>query len=270
MTPPFPDGWRGLIVTLCALLAGCGNLGSWRLLAPADHGMEAIGPGLYVEPAMNVAERNDLVVQINRGRSLVAAFFGTVESSPVIVACVSTECAVRFGSGGARAAAFGDYAIRLSPNGLTAALIAHEWGHAELYRRVGGVWAIHRIPRWFDEGIAVVIADEPRHSPENWGEIQRRGYPTPALSELVTYRDWIKAVQHYGETRGDQPDNLRVVYSTAGNELRRWLACAGKSGAIELLAAVGNGEEFASAYAGLERRCANRAGIGREPDEEPG
>ena len=263
MAPPFPEGWRGLIVTLCALLAGCGNLGSWRLLAPADHGMEVIRPGLYVEPAMSAAERNDLMGQINHGHRLVTAFFGTIESSPAIVACVSTECAVRFGSGGGRAAAFGDSAIRLAPNGLTAAMVAHEWGHAELYRRVGGVWAIHRIPRWFDEGIAVVIADEARHSAENWAEIQRRGYPTPALSELVSYRDWIKALQHYGEMRGDHPENLRVIYSTAGNELRRWLACAGKAGLIELLTAIRNGEEFASAYAGLERRCANRAESGR-------
>jgi hypothetical protein len=226
-----------------------------RLLAPLENGMTELQPRVYVEPGMTHAQRSQLILQIAEGRRQVEAFFGSVESMPDIVACSTAECAVRFGSGGARAAALGDYAIRLSPDGLTAALVAHEWAHAEVYRRVGGAWAIPRIPRWFDEGIAVVIANEPRHSAENWARIQARGLTTPALSELTTYRDWIRAVQHYGETRGDHADNLRVVYSTAGNELRRWLSCTGKHGVIDLLAAVRDGTDFEAVYRRLESDC---------------
>ena len=201
---------------------------------------------------MNREQRDELRKQIAIGRDSVERFWGEITTSPYFVACVTNTCAARFGSQGARATAFGDSAIRLSPNGLIAPLVAHEWSHVELYRRMGGGWHMQKIPRWFDEGIAVAIANEPRHSEENWLEIQRRGLLTPALSELSSLSDWISAVKKYGETNVDDPSNLRVVYSVAGHELRRWLACSGASGSLSLLAAVRAGELFAEAYTRLD------------------
>ncbi|WP_201494270.1 hypothetical protein [Rubrivivax sp. A210] len=244
--------WRSVLLAACALLlAGCGTLNSARMLAPSLSGMEEWRPGLFVEPAMSAAQRQALEQQIALGRAQVERFFGAIVTAPYFVACISFDCARRFGSYGERAAAFGDSAIRLSPDGLQAALVAHEWSHAELYRRVGGWWRISAIPRWFDEGVAVVLADEARHSPANWQEIQRRGLSTPTLDELVTRRDWTEAVRRYGETRAEDPDNLRRVYSTAGHELRGWLACAGREGLAGLLAGVDQGQAFDALYARL-------------------
>ena len=237
-----------VLAAVALLLTACGSLHSARMLAPTSFGLEAAGPKLYVEPAMTAEQRQTLQVQIDAGRAQVARFYGEITTAPYFVACITAECAQRFGSYGERAAAFGDSAIRLAPNGQAAALVAHEWSHAEIYHRVGGAWHVGAVPRWFDEGLAVVVAGENLHSEANWLEIQRRGLATPPLTALVSRADWTAAVQHYGETQGDVPGNLRLVYSTAGHEVRHWLACAGPAGTLALLAAVREGEPFDGAY----------------------
>ena len=246
---------RALIAAGAALLTGCGALHNARMWFPAASGMDEVTAGLYVEPAMTAQQRQALQQQIELGRAQVEAFYGSITTAPYFVACVTAQCDVRFGSYGELATAFGDVAIRLSLNRRLPRLVAHEWSHAELYRRVGGWRHIGKIPRWFDEGVAVVVADEALHAPANWQEITRRGQPTPPLTELVSRRDWAAAVKKYGETRGDDPNNLRVVYSTAGHEVRAFLACAGRAGVAAVLDAVQADEPFGAAYARVGRRC---------------
>lgn len=226
------------------------------MLSPGSFGMDEVNAKLYVEPAMGVEQRQDLQRQIGIGRAQVEHFYGDITTAPCFVACVTAECALRFGSYGERAAAFGASAIRLSHNGLAAALVAHEWSHVELYQRVGGWPRVAQIPRWFDEGVAVAVAGEARHSEANWREIQSRGIPAPALTELVSRSDWNAALIKYGETRPEDPGNLRAVYSAAGHEVRHWLACAGPAGTAALLTAVSEGAAFDSAYRRIGGSCA--------------
>ena len=248
---------RGAFAGLAVLLSACGNLNSARMWAPAAFGMDTDEAQLHVEPAMSADQRLALQRQIMIGRGQVERFFGQISTEPYFVACATDACALRFGSYGEPAAAFGDLAIRLtSPRGFTAPLVAHEWSHVETYRRAGGWWRMRHVPRWFDEGLAVVVAAEPRHSEANWREIQRRGVATPALSELVSRSGWVTALRKYGEIEIDDPNNLRAVYSTAGHELRQWLACAGPPGAVALLAAVQAGESFDLAYRRIGGACA--------------
>lgn len=251
---------RVLLFTFGALtLSGCGVVHSARMWFPKASGMDEVSPLLYVEPVMTAEQRQELQRQIELGRDLVARFHGDVRTRPVIVACLTRTCDERFGSYGGRAAAYGDIAIRLSAEGQSAPLIAHEWSHAEVYRRAGGWWKSRQMPRWFDEGIAVVVADEPRHSERNWQDIRHRGLPTPSLGELVSFSDWGAALRRYGETAGDVPDNLRVVYTTAGHEVRTFLACAGPTGIETVLEALRAGVAFNDAYATAQSACPGRA-----------
>jgi len=247
---------KGLLLGICTvMLSGCSALHSARMWAPQAAGMEPVGPHLYVEPAMPPAQRQHLLEQIEMGHAMVAGFYGSVTTQPYIVACITQACDQRFGSYGGRAAAYGDMAIRLSPDGLSAPLIAHEWSHAEVYRRVGGWWAARQLPRWFDEGIAVVVANEARHTEHNWQAIQDRQLPVPALGELVSFSDWGQALQQYGETAGDVPGNFRVVYTTAGHAVRDFLSCAGMAGLHTVLAAMRAGTGFDEAYRSAKSSC---------------
>ena len=253
---------------LALLLSACGSLHSFRMAAPGAFGMEKVGAALYVEPEMPREQRDRLVQQIALGRAQVERFYGTLETTPFIAACATPDCSARFGSYGERATAFGDGAIRLSHNGRAAPLVAHEWSHTEVFHRVGGWTKVGRLPRWFDEGLAVAIADEPLHAEANWQEIGRRGLPVPALADLVSREQWTAAIRQYGETLGDVPGNLRVVYTTAGHEVRRWLGCAGTDRALALIAAVRAGEAFEAAHARLGAACGDAAAAGNEAPRE--
>jgi hypothetical protein len=217
--------------------------------------MDEVDPQLYVEPVMSAEQRQEVQRQINIGRAVVETFYGDITTAPYFVACITAECDDRFGSYGERAAAYGDLAIRLSAKGLSAPLIAHEWSHAELYRRAGGWWNARKIPRWFDEGVAVVVANEPRHSEDNWCEIQRRALPIPQLIALTSFSDWGDAVRKYGETAGDTPGNLHVVYTAVGHKVRTFLSCSGPTGVATVLGAVRSGSTFGDAYAMVSAKC---------------
>ena len=223
---------------------------------PKSFGMDEVNPRLYVEPTMTAAQRQEVQRQIDIGRAQVERFYGGITTTPYFVACISRECDVRFGSYGQPAAAYGDMAIRLWAPGLSAPVVAHEWSHAEFYRRAGGWWYARKIPRWFDEGVAVVVANEARHSDDNWQEIQRQGLPTPKFDELISFSDWGAAVNKYGETAGEVPSNLHVVYTTAGHEVRRLVSCAGPTGIASVLGAVNAGSAFDEAYAVVRGKCA--------------
>jgi hypothetical protein len=248
------------VIASLLTLSGCGALHSAPMWAPKVYGMDEVTPILYVEPIMSSEQRLELQKQIELGRNQTHQFYGGIVTNPYFVACLTNECAERFGSYGQRAAAYGDMAIRLTAKGLTAQLVAHEWSHAELYRRVGGWWNARRIPRWFDEGVAVIVANEPKHSHENWQEIHMLKLATPKLAELISFGDWGRAVQKYGETSGDVPTNKHVVYTEAGHEVRTLLECRGQSAAIEVLDSVRSGEDFDGAYERLKGTCSRQVG----------
>jgi len=247
---------NGILLGVCAVtLSGCGTIHSARMWFPKVSGMDEVDPQLYVEPVMSVEQRQEVQRQINIARAAVETFYGDITTTPYFVACLTTECDDRFGSYGQRAAAYGDLAIRLSPKGLSAPLIAHEWSHVELYRRAGGWWHARKIPRWFDEGVAVVVANEPRHSEDNWREIQRRGLSMPQLGALNSFGDWGDAVRKHGETAGDHVGNLHLVYTAAGHAVRTFLSCTGPSGVATVLGAVRSGSTFDDAYARVSAKC---------------
>jgi len=257
------DASRGVRLSLrwvllgasATLLTACGTVHSARMWFPKTFGMDEVNPRLYAEPAMTAEQRQEVERQINSGRAQVERFYGSITSAPYFVACITRECDVRFGSYGQPAAAYGELAIRLWAKGLAAPVVAHEWSHAELYHRAGGWWYARKIPRWFDEGVAVVVANESRHSEENWREIQRQGLPIPRFDELISFKDWGVAINKYGETAGDVPSNLRVVYTTAGHEVRGFLSRAGPTGVAAVLDAVSAGSAFDEAYARVGGKC---------------
>jgi hypothetical protein len=77
--------------------------------APKVYGMEEVTPSLYVEPTMSAEQRLELQRQIELGRNQTHHFYGGIATNPYFVACLTNECAERFGSYGQRAAAFGDW-----------------------------------------------------------------------------------------------------------------------------------------------------------------
>ncbi|PWE50584.1 hypothetical protein DEM26_06670 [Thioclava sp. NG1] len=168
--------WRVIRVSLLALLAG-GLLGLIALLwfypvlaaglCPRCFGLDRAAPGIFVEHEMSRAERRDLVETVDAARDTVAQFYPTREAHTRILACTSDACDRRLGGRGAAAVTYslGAWAVvRVAPRGLTETILAHELTHTETHARLGVLGQVRgRMPAWFDEGLAVLVSNDPRY-----------------------------------------------------------------------------------------------------------
>jgi hypothetical protein len=145
------------------LAAGTGIVVAYPAVAatacPGCYGLERLRPGLHVEPGLDEERRRQVSDAVAEGTRRVAGFFGDLRSDPQFLACVSDGCYERVGGGGERGVAVLNRAVMLSPRGIDPVIAAHELTHVELHARLDGA----AVPQWFDEGLAVLVADDPRY-----------------------------------------------------------------------------------------------------------
>lgn len=189
----------------------------------------------------------------------VELMYGTIISTPDIIACSTEVCFHKFGGKSSRARNYGGSTFLFSPRGLTPQIISHEWSHNELYVRVDSIWKTRNIPQCFDEGLAVVVSHEPSHSQQVWQRIKQKGLPVPSLNELLSLTDWYTAIEKYGDHQRSKsnPEKLKVVYATSGNEVRQWLNQVGQKGLLQLIKPIKSGEEFTVTYQTIKEQANN-------------
>lgn len=242
---------------LIAFLAGCSTVYKYKVMLPSTWiGMERLAEGVYIDSGMDDRQRHQLLEEIERAKEKVNHVWGSIETRPEIYACSTEVCFQSFGGSTNRANSIGGGKLLLSPRALNSAMVSHEWSHTELYPRVGGLWAWRRIPNWFDEGVAVMVSEDPRHGEQVWSTIINEGIVPPPPDELSSHRKWIQAVKKFRDP-DINPNNLAVVYTTAGHAVREWYDKAGRDGLLELVQQVKEGSSFEDVYvtvAGSERR----------------
>lgn len=237
-----------------SLVGGCSVLQGGKLLAPESFGLTPVTPSIYVEASADEETRINLESAMIRAEDAIHATYGSVNSRPIVNACVSERCYEEFGGQGSVAKVYGNR-ILLSPRGLSWNFLAHEWSHAEmLSRQTLRAW--WHMPQWFDEGVAVAVSEAPEHSESHWRFLVATGVPRPTREELHTFtslRKWLGAVHRYGddknmERKAKGKPEMHPLYAAAGHELRPWLAKVGSTGLLALIERLNNGEEFESAY----------------------
>ena len=203
------------------------------IVCPLCFGFERIERALFVERPTTTEARTQVIKVVALARERVRAFYGERRSDPTILICATDECYRRLGGGGSRGQAFYDFALMLSPTGLTEIIVAHEMAHIELHARVG-FWRVFReaIPVWFDEGLAVVVSDDPRYLAQGGDRCRVRSEsPLPE-----TLREWLRA--------GD-PDRR---YAAAACRVNTWLNSKGGPAAVAALAErLAGGTDFDTA-----------------------
>ena len=246
-------GGTGLLFLALALflITGCSTLNSAKLFAPESFGMEEIADNIYVDSNMEEWQQEQLLTSVETARQRIHLYYGSVVSEPQIFACSTEECFQAIGGVTARGKAYGASKLLLSPRGITAPMIAHEWSHAELHTRVGGFFKVKNIPRWFDEGLAVLVSDEPSHSEEVWKKMMASGTKIPHLTELETRKQWLTAARQYGDT-SINPEKYSVVYTTAGHEVRSWYRKVGRVGLAKFIEEIRQDKPFKEAYCPLK------------------
>lgn len=243
----FHSLFLSFIFIVLGFSSGCSTVKSAKLLAPVSFGLTQIAPNVFVEQSMSEPQRESLLKAIESARKRIHLYYGSVLSTPEFIACATEECFISLGGITSRAKAYGESKILLSPRGLTVPIIAHEWSHAELYSKVEGFFGISTIPRWFDEGLAVVVSNEPTHSETVWQEINLQGLSCPDIAMLQSRNDWLGATRKHGDASFNK-EGYSVVYSCVGHEVRRWYRNAGRSGLAHFIETIRYNKPFEDAY----------------------
>ncbi|ACH40585.1 lipoprotein, putative [Citrifermentans bemidjiense Bem] len=249
------------LILLLLLLSGCTEFNGAKayLLPPSALGMEELAPRVFVNKEMSLAQREDFRQVVAVARTNITNFYGSITSQPDILACSTEECFAGIGGGKPRGKDLGKSKVLISPRGLTVPILTHEWSHAELRTRMDakfdGIFGMNSIPTWFDEGLAVVVSEEPRHSEKVWERIVAQKMDTPRLDDLVTLKGWNKAAGKYGDVDCalGVPGKMYVVYTLAGHEVRTWHRKAGREGLLKLIDKVKSGESFENSYAATSK-----------------
>ena len=186
-----------------------------------------------MDDQMPPAQRQEFLKTLSLSKERVSAFFGSIEASSKVFACSTEECFVSHGGVTAKGKAYGDSMLLLSPRGLDAVIASHELTHIELHGRVGAFRSWRAIPSWFDEGLAVLVSEDPRYTEDAWLKATDNGCNAPKLEnigEMLGKGDWL------------------LSYGTARREVGAWYLHAGRAGLERLIAEVKNGSDFNSAF----------------------
>ena len=222
-----------LTIALVFCMSGCSTVRSTKLLVPSWFGFSEISEGVYVDDQMSPAQRQEFLKTLSLSKERVSAFFGSIEASSKVFACSTEECFVSHGGVTAKGKAYGDSMLLLSPRGLDAVIASHELTHIELHGRVGAFRSWRAIPSWFDEGLAVLVSEDPRYTEDAWLKATDNGCNAPKLEnigEMLGKGDWL------------------LSYGTARREVGAWYLHAGRAGLERLIAEVKNGSDFNSAF----------------------
>ncbi len=193
---------------------------------PRCYGLVPVSPGLYVEAAMPLADRTALRATIAGAEAQVAAFYGSFDRRPTVLACATEACDRRLGGRGARATTFGTWFIRLSPRGLDATIVAHEFSHVEFHARVGELRLISgAVPAWFDEGLAVIVSRDTRYL-----AFDAAGGSSVGRCVAEPRGDLPSSPFEWAESSGKTPG----LYAEAACGVMRWMEANGGAAGLRL------------------------------------
>lgn len=208
-------------------------------VCPGCFGFERLSGNVFIDSAMSIDQRAKLVETLAIGEERVGRFYGVLRENPIMLACTTEICSQRLAGKGAKAVSYASFGMRLSPLRLDPVIVAHERAHIELHGRLGLVRFLSgAVPAWFDEGLAVVISDDPRYLLPADANDRCRIEPGDALP--TNMGEWMRRASI-------DPD----LYARAACRVSRWMnARGGRDGLLALVNRISVGEAFDAAYNG--------------------
>ncbi len=169
----------------------------------------------------------------------VAKFWGQKICNPKYIYCESDEDFKKFGSPYSVPALthvkFGSYIV-ISNQGIDLDIIAHEISHAEFYERIGFYNWSFKIPRWFDEGLAMQNDNRSYYSEETL-KLKSNNYKNlPDVQKL-------KSGKQFNEE--GSLEQIMLNFMTAKHEVKKWYT---KERLDKLINGLNSGKSFEDAY----------------------
>jgi hypothetical protein len=231
----------GVLVLVAGLLVFVKPARGLTLLAPSVAGFAQAAPDVWVERGASESTRNTVVRAVALANDRVRGFYGVQAGRPVVLVCSSVSCFRLHGGIGHGTTYFGNRVL-LGPSALNVVKMTHELSHVELAARVGALRVLLRVPQWFDEGLAVMISDDPAFDEQRWLSATVGGTSAPDFGRLATLRGWLAVTKVDGQ----------LSYGTARHEVSRWYARVGLGGLERLFVLLRKGSAFDAAYAAVE------------------
>jgi hypothetical protein len=129
-----------------------------RVIAPTFVQVTCPHPTLCVDDPARLDEARKLYTE---AEAFVSANVEQIGRSPRLVFCSTEQCAQSFGLGRRAAVSVGTLGIVLGPRAWVDHLVRHEMIHYVQARRLN-VFRLLFMPKWFVEGMAYAMSDDPR------------------------------------------------------------------------------------------------------------
>jgi len=193
---------------------------------------------IYFNPSTAQSKIDTLQSLIQRASIRVAAFWGQKTCNPKFIYCDKEEDFKKYGSSQPVPALthlkLGSYIV-LSNTGLDINIIAHEMSHAEFYERIGFYNWSFKIPRWFDEGLAMQNDYRNYYSEDT---LKERSDDYKNLPDIKNFK---RAGQFYEGSI----EQVMLNFMTARHEVKAWYS---KKKLEKLIEDLNAGEAFQEAF----------------------
>jgi hypothetical protein len=195
--------------------------------------------GLYFNSKTPQNSIDTVILLIKLASDRVAEFWGQKTCNPKFIFCYSQEDFQKYGSPFQVPALthikFGSYIV-ISSEGIDLDIIAHEISHAEFYERIGFYNWSFKIPRWFDEGLAMQN-DNRNYYSEDTLKLKSNNYKNlPDVKKLKSGKQFNEEGSH---------EQIILNYMTAKHEVKNWYT---KEKLDKLIKDINSGKTFEEAF----------------------
>lgn len=130
---------------------------------------QQIRDNAFAYTPISTTQQTHLKASIDSALSRIADVYGPAESTPIILVTSDAYSARKWGANETATLHRLPWqtCMIIGPQGQNTDVIAHEWMHAEIQRRVGFARFKKEIPVWFDEGAALTLDYRPPFLPQN-------------------------------------------------------------------------------------------------------
>ena len=168
-----PSAWRMLLAAfVIAPIAAWAVVKPVRVLAPQWAGVTCVDAKLCLDDPAQLEAARKLYAD---ALGFVAAHVAPVDVSPSVVFCASEACAQSFGLGRRSAVTLGRFGAVIGPKAWQAHYLRHEMIHHLQAERLGTA-ALLLKPKWFVEGMAYALSEDPRANLDEPHESHRREF----------------------------------------------------------------------------------------------
>lgn len=136
-------------------------------LCPACFGLQVTDAGIVVQSGTDAGRQAELAEMTAQAAAHVATELGQIGTRYRVIYCADPDCAARLRVDGAAGLTISTplgAVVYIAPQGAVPEILRHELAHVAIHHRAGVMASLNgRLPAWLDEGLAVIVSDDPAH-----------------------------------------------------------------------------------------------------------